>query len=647
MQTAFISASRKCTARQTVERTSVRRQSRHSQIHFDQHALVFSPPTHLSGAPTKFYVGTDGGISTTPDGGGTWTNLNEGIATSLFRGIDIGRGSPPNNQFTIGGTQDCGTIEHQNGFTGADWHLAIDGDGGHVAVDPSNPLRVYGVDNGQFIVTTDGGTTWSAPQPLPVTTPPLSGVLGFLTAIDPNSTANVYVSEGTNIGFSPGPRLFKSTNSGASFSLLQSFPADITALAIAPSNSNVVWVGLANGSAQISSNGGTTWAPVTVTNAPTANSIEGIAIDPTDANTVVVVYSGFTTLPPTSRTKHVFRTTKNGASWDDISGTDGGSPDSNLPDLPLHSVVIDGSATPHRITVAADSSVMQSSDNGATWQVLGVGLPTVDCLSLAIDGGATPPVLRVGTYGRSVFELTQPSGQTIAVMSNLAFGSVAFGASATQTVRVFNVGSAALLISGINRSSGSTDFQLGTSPVLPLSLSPGAEVDFAVQFQPSVAGNQAAIFQITSDDPSQPTLNLNASGSTPFPLVIGLNPTSGAAAGGDSVTITGSGFTGATAVNFGTNAATAMTVTSDTQISATSPAGTGTVDVTVVGPGGDFGHERCGPVHLQRGSTDGDVDQPDERSCGGRRQRDHHGERIHRGHGSQLRDERGNGHDGH
>jgi photosystem II stability/assembly factor-like uncharacterized protein len=223
----------------------------HSQTHFDQHALVFSPPPHLSGAPTKFYVGTDGGISTTPDGGGTWTNLNEGVATSLFRGIDIGRGNPANNQFTIGGTQDCGTIEHQSGFTGADWHLAIDGDGGHVAVDPSNPLRVYGVDNGQFIVTTDGGTTWSTPKPLPVTTPPLSGVLGFLTAIDPNSTANVYVSEGTNIGFSPGPRLFKSTNSGVSFSLLQSFPADITALAIAPSNSNVVWVGLANGSAQI------------------------------------------------------------------------------------------------------------------------------------------------------------------------------------------------------------------------------------------------------------------------------------------------------------------------------------------------------------------------------------------------------------
>ena len=62
--------------------------------------------------------------------------------------------------------------------------------------------------------------------------------------------------------------------------------------------------------------------------------------------------------------------------------------------------------------------------------------------------------------------------------------------------------------------------------------------------------------------------------------------TSGSAAGGDSVTITGSGFTGATDVGFGSVNAAAMTVDSDTQITATSPAGTGTVDVTVTTPAG-------------------------------------------------------------
>ena len=70
------------------------------------------------------------------------------------------------------------------------------------------------------------------------------------------------------------------------------------------------------------------------------------------------------------------------------------------------------------------------------------------------------------------------------------------------------------------------------------------------------------------------------------PTVTGLNPTSGTAAGGTLVTITGTGFTGATAVNFGTSAATNLTVVNDTTITADSPAGTGTVDVTVVTPAG-------------------------------------------------------------
>ena len=52
------------------------------------------------------------------------------------------------------------------------------------------------------------------------------------------------------------------------------------------------------------------------------------------------------------------------------------------------------------------------------------------------------------------------------------------------------------------------------------------------------------------------------------------------------MTITGTGFTGATAVDFGTTAATALTVVNDTTITADSPAGTGTVDVTVTTPDG-------------------------------------------------------------
>ena len=72
----------------------------------------------------------------------------------------------------------------------------------------------------------------------------------------------------------------------------------------------------------------------------------------------------------------------------------------------------------------------------------------------------------------------------------------------------------------------------------------------------------------------------------------GLSPTSGPAAGGTLVTITGTGFTGATAVDFGTTPATNLTVVSDTTITADSPAGTGVVNVTVTTPGWHVGHRR-------------------------------------------------------
>jgi Subtilase family/Bacterial Ig-like domain (group 3)/Autotransporter beta-domain/IPT/TIG domain len=72
----------------------------------------------------------------------------------------------------------------------------------------------------------------------------------------------------------------------------------------------------------------------------------------------------------------------------------------------------------------------------------------------------------------------------------------------------------------------------------------------------------------------------------PAPTVTGVNPASGPPSGGTTVTISGDNFTNATAVRFGGTAAGAFSVVSASQITATSPAGTGTVDVTVTTPGG-------------------------------------------------------------
>jgi hypothetical protein len=84
-----------------------------------------------------------------------------------------------------------------------------------------------------------------------------------------------------------------------------------------------------------------------------------------------------------------------------------------------------------------------------------------------------------------------------------------------------------------------------------------------------------------SDAPDLLTTN-----TAPCPQVSAVSPNRGPSIGGTSVILTGSGFTATTAVNFGRNSATDVTINSDTKITVTSPPGNGTVTVTVTSPVG-------------------------------------------------------------
>ncbi len=113
---------------------------------------------------------------------------------------------------------------------------------------------------------------------------------------------------------------------------------------------------------------------------------------------------------------------------------------------------------------------------------------------------------------------------------------------------------------------------------------------------PGAMYNQAinSSHYLTQEEFSNDDFVLNVSGciqqeeaaSSP-PSVTSVSPNSGPVAGGQSVTITGTGFTGATSVKFTSTPATAFSVDSDTQITATSPAhGGGSVNVYVQTPSG-------------------------------------------------------------
>ena len=86
----------------------------------------------------------------------------------------------------------------------------------------------------------------------------------------------------------------------------------------------------------------------------------------------------------------------------------------------------------------------------------------------------------------------------------------------------------------------------------------------------------------------------------PVPTITSFTPTSGP--GRHGVTVTGTGFTGATSVTFGTIPATSFTVNSDTQITAVVPAGFDKAPINVTTPGGtaksvgtNFGYRRRSP----------------------------------------------------
>ena len=95
---------------------------------------------------------------------------------------------------------------------------------------------------------------------------------------------------------------------------------------------------------------------------------------------------------------------------------------------------------------------------------------------------------------------------------------------------------------------------------------------------------------VTTPDGTSATSPADQYSFAGVPAVSGVSPAGGLPAGGTPVIVTGTYFTGATAVWFGTTAAGTFTITSATRITVSSPSETaGTVDVTITAPSGTSG----------------------------------------------------------
>ncbi|MCW8811388.1 MAG: T9SS type A sorting domain-containing protein [Ignavibacteriaceae bacterium] len=349
-----------------------------NQLHVDHHALAFNPAD-----PSFILNGNDGGINISTDGGVNWSNPAHIPATQFYEiGLDAS-----NSLAYYGGAQDNGTSRTLDG--GIDnWQHIYGGDGFYVLVDFTNPNIIYAESQyGNLGKSTNGGNNFS------LATTGISGSepTNWDTPVimDPNNNNILYY--GTDY-------LYRTTNSADNWTKISPKLTDytsgsrlgtITSIAVAPTNSDVIYVGSDDSHVWVSSDNGTTWNEIS--DGLPIRWVSRIAVDPTNENIVYVTFNGLKWRDPQS---HVFRSTDMGTTWSDIS--------SNLPDAPVDAFAVDP-VEPSRLYLGNDVGMYVSFNSGQSWWVLGEGLPVLPIGDIEIHPATRELV--AGTYGRSMYKI--------------------------------------------------------------------------------------------------------------------------------------------------------------------------------------------------------------------------------------------------
>ena len=224
-------------------------------------------------------------------------------------------------------------------------------------------------------------------------------------------------------------------------------------------------------------------------------------------------------------------------------------------------------------------SITGSNFTGATAVNFGSSAASGVTVNSATSITATAPAHAAGAVDVTV---TTPGGTSTTSSADL------FTYQGVPTVTGLSPGSGPLA-GGTSVSITGSNFTGATAVHFGSSAASGVIVNSATSITATAPAHAAGAVDVTVTTPSGTSTTSSADLFTyqGVPTVTGLSPGSGPLAGGTSVSITGSNFTGATAVNFGSSAASGVTVNSATSITATAPAhAAGAVDVTVTTPGG-------------------------------------------------------------
>ncbi len=340
-------------------------------VHADKHTLAFQNSTTL-------FEGNDGGIYKTTDGGTSWTDLTNGMVISQIYRLGV---SQTISTKTITGLQDNGSKLFNSGT----WSDVTGGDGMECIIDFSNANYMYATYvEGQIRRSTNGSTfasgyiTANIPGGQPI------GAWVTPYVIDPNSSATLFA------GYD---KIWKTTDRGDSWTSASqqlSATTKLRSLAIAPSNSNVLYAADQTNMWKTTDGGASNWTTVTLP-ALSGNSITYIAVKNTDPNTLWITSGGFT-----SGSK-VFESTDGGTTWTNIS--------TGLPNLPVMCITYYKDLTDRTVLFVGTDVGVYVKDGSSDWASYSSGLPNVVVTELEIFYNSSgTDKLRASTFGRGLWE---------------------------------------------------------------------------------------------------------------------------------------------------------------------------------------------------------------------------------------------------
>jgi PKD repeat protein len=326
-------------------------------VHADLHVVLYT-------SGTTIFLGTDGGVARTTNGGSNYSTINGNMNIAQMYKISNSTSTP---SLIIAGHQDNGS----NLLNGANWAQKVGGDGMDCFIsNTSNSVMVASTQNGGFRRSTNGGNSWAG------ITNGLTGSAPWVSPIvqDPN-TPNTFYCGYQNV--------FKSTNQGGNWTAISSFNAGVDEIKVAPSNNSVIYV-TTQGAVWKTINGGASWSNVT---GSFPGQITDLAIDNQNHNNIYVTISGY------SAGSKVYYSNNGGTSWINYS--------TGLPNIPANCIIYKNNS-PQVLYVGTDVGVYYREASMTSWIPFSTGLPNivVNDLEIYYPSGK----LRAGTYARGVWE---------------------------------------------------------------------------------------------------------------------------------------------------------------------------------------------------------------------------------------------------